>query len=509
MSMQQYNHISDTYKRQITCMTWTANLVVGFEDGCIKWFDHEAGLEKNSSKTHTGMITCFLFKKNYSKLFASSNDSSVTIWYKERLIERIFLNEPIFAIAFYQKDRFLLNQGSKIHMYKLQLDIKLENDSHKSKKPSIVRQSHVDTSKTLLKLCKNHSDCIMAIECLGSRFFAADMSGQICIYDYSVLSKQPSNLDVNDNESPQKQGKIKITCVKTVRAHTAGITTLLKIVDNDNNVFLMTGSYDNTVKVWSTDGKCRHAIDTGAVAPDFAAATTAIAWNSKTRTAWIACDSQNCLIWDPKQNENVTDFSAVNFNTNNDMPFATGKSQSTRFGFCAVKQTKKQRISSLAFNSHNGIMVAGTCDQKLIFWRFQPTGFIAAIKCQAAAESVAFCKTAPILIFVGGNDGDIIKWERQACQFLYEQESLPYFEAANVAIDIRKKLNSQGKNCHFQVSGDSGMKNTGRDDTNTNVGKGILSLIYNDSMEQIIAGCEDGNIYWIEICNKFIKYLRF
>ena len=248
-----------------------------------------------------------------------------------------------------------------------------------------------------------------------------------------------ANTSLMGSSSPVKKSevknKMKISCVKAFTAHEAGITAMICVEDKvDNNTFLMTGSFDRTVKIWSSDGKCRHVVDMGMYAQDFCSTVTAISWNEKTRTAWISCESQSCLIFDPKTNENVSDFLAVNFNTSDGMAYATGKSQSTKFGLCTIKNVKKQKIMQLAYGNSvkssesgsGGIMVAGTISGKLIFWRYQPAGFVTAIKSNTAIESLAYCKKAPILLFSGGVEGDISKWERQACLFMYELNLLPY-----------------------------------------------------------------------------------
>merc|ERR1712127_717827 len=68
---------------------------------------------------------------------------------------------------------------------------------------------------------------------------------------------------IKNPESQQQQKsqssvtKLKISCVKSFHAHDAGITCMICVIDTDNNTFLMTGSFDKLVKIWSSDGKCR------------------------------------------------------------------------------------------------------------------------------------------------------------------------------------------------------------------------------------------------------------
>ena len=439
--------------------------------------------------------------------------------------------------------------------------------SSRAKSASDGNYHYFDIEQPLVKL-KNHHDVIKHIVSVGSRFFTADSSGRMCIYDYAAHGKQQaaSNNPENENGSAQnsrvgssvtgnshsskttKQGqnentaslknpesqqhqqkpqssvtKLKISCVKSFIAHDAGITCMICVIDTDNNTFLMTGSFDKLVKIWSSDGKCRHMLDCSSIAQDFSNKVTAISWNTKTRTAWIACDSTQCIIYDPKANEVVTDFVAVNFDTSEGMAYATGKSQSTRFGLCTIKKTEKQKITNLAFQASSGSMVAGTSQQKLIFWKYQGTGFKSAIKCESSVESLAYCNKAPILIFNGGSDGDINKWERQACLFMYDNHTLPYFEAQGKGKMVLKQLETQGRSRHTQMTGENavgGNKKPAKTESSKNgkpgsakaravkqprghkkntegenQGRTVLRLVYNEANDLLIAACEDFNIY--------------
>ena len=106
MSMQQYTHTDPTYKRPLTCLSWThRDVVAGYEDGTIKFFDPETGSLKSSDKAHTGIIWCFLFKPDSKKLFVGSNDSCMSVWYNERVIDFINFNSPIFSLCTYQGNK--------------------------------------------------------------------------------------------------------------------------------------------------------------------------------------------------------------------------------------------------------------------------------------------------------------------------------------------------------------------------------------------------------------------
>jgi hypothetical protein len=358
MSMQQYSHIEDTYKRQLTCLSWTnRDVVAGYEDGTIKFFDPETGTEKSSTKTHTGIIWCFLFMQDSKKLFVGSNDSILSIWYNERVIDMINFNYPIFSLCLYQMDKLIIGLTNEVYIFKIESNIKLENEpvsnskgknSKNSKNKSNTtksktqntnkkmgslkdlqkedstlkqKQHHICIEQPLARLTKHHTAETKKIVSFGSKFFTADGAGKICVYDYAILNQnqpesrknslgnrsltenslthtsstlsssasttQPSSIGTqrtNNSSSSSSSNKMKISCVKSFTAHEAGITAMICVEDKvDNNTFLMTGSFDRTVKIWSSDGKCRHVVDLGMYSQDFCSTVTAISWNEKNK----------------------------------------------------------------------------------------------------------------------------------------------------------------------------------------------------------------------------------
>ena len=215
MSMQQYSHIEDTYKRQLTCLAWThRDVVAGYEDGTMKFFDPETGSEKCSAKSHTGIIWCFLFRHDSKKLFVGSNDSCMSVWYNERVIDIINFNSPIFSLCCYQNDKLIVGLSRECHIYKIESNIKLENEPVSSKSKdrkkkngiginsssleSKPKQHHILVDNPLAKLSRHQTGEAKKIVSVGSKFFVADGCGKLCIYDYAILTSKQAN---NNNTS--------------------------------------------------------------------------------------------------------------------------------------------------------------------------------------------------------------------------------------------------------------------------------------------------------------------
>ena len=132
MSMQQCAHIEDTYKRSLTCLTFTnRDVVCGYEDGTMKFFD-DSGLEKHSFRHHKGIITCMLYlPAPISRLFVASNDSMISVWNCESVAikDTIMLPLPVFSLCLYQSKNLIVGLSKEVHIYKLNSQPKCENET--------------------------------------------------------------------------------------------------------------------------------------------------------------------------------------------------------------------------------------------------------------------------------------------------------------------------------------------------------------------------------------------
>ncbi len=62
----------------------------------------------------------------------------------------------------------------------------------------------------------------------------------------------------------------------------------------------MTGSFDKTVKIWSTDGKLVHKLE------GFQGNVTGVCYVPRNKTIWAAGGSPYAYLYDPKSGDNVS-----------------------------------------------------------------------------------------------------------------------------------------------------------------------------------------------------------
>ena len=82
-------------------------------------------------------------------------------------------------------------------------------------------------------------------------------------------------------------------------AHDAGISCLLMAKDNENNTWIITGSFDKTAKIWSVDGKLVHRLD------NFMATVSGICYVPRNKTVWVAGGTSYATLFDPKSGDKV------------------------------------------------------------------------------------------------------------------------------------------------------------------------------------------------------------
>merc|ERR1712226_1241219 len=84
-------------------------------------------------------------------------------------------------------------------------------------------------------IATEHTDIVRCIVCHESRVYSAGYDQKMIIYDSSYTGDESM---VPIYENPQ--------------AHDAGISCLMLVKDNENNTWVVTGSFDKTVRIWST-----------------------------------------------------------------------------------------------------------------------------------------------------------------------------------------------------------------------------------------------------------------
>ncbi len=145
--------------------------------------------------------------------------------------------------------------------------------------------------------------------------------------------------------------------------------------DADNS-WLITGSIDRVVKLWSLDGNLIQRFD------GFSDTITSLCYVLPTQTLWITANSPYPIVYDPKSGINVSDF---------------------------VK-TDDERLHGLSLRFRNLLYIPETNEvvgistrRVLIFWKYNS---VAPLTVLPGHEDIVECLTynpkEPVLIFSGG-----------------------------------------------------------------------------------------------------------
>ena len=244
--------VHDTHSKSITalgCNPSRRELYLGFEDGCIKSLELDTGNLIQTFNEHKGWITAFQFWPNSKLLFTASNDCVIcAIGSGGNLMDKIFIGVPVYSMGLNNKRReIILGVANGIQFHTL--NETKEGHSHfiEPRPNSIVRE---------------HTDIVRCLAVLDSRIFTTGYDGAIVIYDCSFTGKQSA-----------------VKFYKNARAHDAGISCLSVEKDvAENQIWIFTGSFDKSLKLWTGDGKLIHRFE------GFLTGVTGICYIPKNKT---------------------------------------------------------------------------------------------------------------------------------------------------------------------------------------------------------------------------------
>jgi len=411
-------------------------IIVGFEDGTIRWFEQDTGRlttfssptrGENTAAAHSGRITDFLYWHELKLLVSSSFDHTVKFWAGGgRLVDTIRLGCPIFVMARNRRQQVVIGFEGAIKVFNL--DPEKESEHHLNITNPYVRN--------------HHTDIVTCIQCYENRIYTAGYDNKLVVYDQSVYQSGTKSLDLL-HENPA--------------AHNAGITCMCLIVDQEFNAMLLTGSFDRCVKVWSTDGQLRRKIDA-----NFVSKITSICYSPKTKTVWIAQEKSNQLvIFDPKTGENVTSF------------------------LSGLLTPEEGHCNMLRYGHESGQIVTVT-HRHIVVFRFGKNGPITTLRTKEGIERLCYTKKVPILVFSGASNGDLMKFEAtQSSQFIYNHEILPFKEGVERAVDQQRQKGIEA----------TSSKRSELLTAVQNQGTALLDIKFCEKLDCLVAASQDSNIY--------------
>jgi WD40 repeat protein len=428
MSMEKEYVIHDAHTRQITalgCNPSRRELYIGFDDGTVKSVEADTGALVQTYTEHRGWITAFVHWPIGRLLFCSSNDFLISaIGAGGNLADKIFIGKPVYSMALNNRRReLILAVANSIQFHEL-------NESK-----DVLGHYLNARARTILT---DHVDIVKCVASLESRVYTGGYDGALCIYEC------------------QFAGTASATRVsRKSKAHEAGITCLVVEKEpNENDHWILTGSFDRTVRLWSGDGKLVHKVD------QFLASITGLCYLNKTKTICAAAGSNVAAFFDPISGENVSAFSDT----------------------FAEEALESSYICLLKYISEYSMLLASTSRKQLIAYKHNQNACITSLKCMQTLDSICYTNKAPILFFTADSDANVQKWEQSPSnQIVYTSETLLKSERV-----LRESSISQGG---LKASTSESAKSMSK---KTNI---IWRLSFVESLDLILAACEDGNIY--------------
>ncbi|XP_025020270.1 uncharacterized protein LOC103050984 [Python bivittatus] len=374
MAMQEHLRIKERHRCSITALgyhTARRECLTGFEDGVIKWWDMESGHMSLCTKEHAGWVTHFLSWTQARLLFSASNDSSVLVWAPGgTVLDRILLGYPIFSLAI-SLARHLLLCGSKGRLTAFPLDEKRESGH-------IVNITQSFSEWT-------HKDIVSCITCLDNHIYTAGYDKKLLIFD--------------TYQTPGRKGLTKKQCI--LRAHNAAITHLL-LVRQQETTRVLSGSFDQTVGIWSQDGKLIQRLG------PFISNITGLCYVAPIGVIWITSGASQPTLYEPQSGEIVSQFIST-FQGN---------------------QKDGLVLEKLLSLPDSRYVIGIAKPQQVVVWRYSELGCLTLLPCKHSLECLAYAKKDPILLFSGDSSGMLQKWERSYISpFIYSRESFHIDEA--------------------------------------------------------------------------------
>ncbi|KAJ3261749.1 hypothetical protein HK103_004700 [Boothiomyces macroporosus] len=395
---------------------------------------------------------------NYSKeikvLFSCSIDGNIIAWGSSgKILQKIQTGGPVYCLAYnFRRQQIMAGQNKKVRLFQL-----IGEDTHTT--TDVLEKKSVS--------CSEHYDIVSCIVSCEGRFYSAGYDRKIVIYDVP------------------HHGDLKLRVTNSIKeAHDASISCMIYGKDADNswyyhfNIRLITGSIDRVVKLWSLDGNLMQRVD------GFNDTITSICYVIPTQTLWVTANSPAPVVYDPRSGINVSDF----VQTDDERFHLRGGS----IGF-----------RTMIFVPETNEVIAVSNRRSVVVWRYNSVAPLTVLPGHNSKE--------PILIFSGGDDGIIRKWERlQLITFMYSQESyvLPKEEFKDKE-DVKAKEGEEGKKSKLlkhptlkYLKQRKAVARKGMNDfpilppitKHKAVRPGVVSMTYYEELDYLISGYEDSKI---------------
>ncbi|RKP03096.1 hypothetical protein CXG81DRAFT_10019 [Caulochytrium protostelioides] len=331
---------------------------------------------------HARTVTAIQYNSSRRELYTAGEDGLIRIWdliawnANGKLLHRMRTGHPIYALTFNSRRQHIMAGGNgRVSLWQI---VTMDDPTPVHLSVSLGDVARIVTAPVV---DTEHTDLVTCLVSAEGRFYSAGYDGKLLIYDSTSHSQ------------------LRLRTALVIRhAHHAAISALAYAKDSDNG-WLITGSFDRTVKLWSLDGNSLQKFS------NFSDTITSIVYIHPTQTMWVAAGSTSPIVYDPRSDTEITDFVSTDAER-------------------AQRHTENAPLRFYYYIPEIKEVVGITTRRSLVQWKYNPCAPISVLSGGQAVTAVAWTQKDPILFFSGNTDGKIRKWERlQLNLFMYSQES--------------------------------------------------------------------------------------
>eukprot|EP00002_Diphylleia_rotans_P033367 TRINITY_DN7090_c0_g1_i1.p1 TRINITY_DN7090_c0_g1~~TRINITY_DN7090_c0_g1_i1.p1 ORF type:complete len:812 (-),score=137.18 TRINITY_DN7090_c0_g1_i1:340-2775(-) len=354
MSLELRRAVSDAHDKPVLCVAYSPfhrELYTGSEDGRIIVWDRESGRQLRVLSEHRGWVTGLFYHAETKMLFSCSVDGRLLVWnFAGAIVQSEDLHTPCYCMAWEsRRQQLIIGCNGEIRTF------------------AFIKEAFDPNRKEVLKklfVVGAHTDVVRAIICFEGKIYSASYDRAMCIYD----SENPKRYTLVPNR------------------HAAGITLLA--FDSDNN-WIISGSFDRTIRVWSLDCKLLHRFD------NFEDSVTGLCYVPATRSLWASTNTRFLVALDLRTTTNITEYII-------DKTMERPK-----------EEEDSPLFQRLFWISEAQEMVGWTTSRQLMMWRYNPCVPVSVCRGHSdGIETLCVCqKSTDVRIFSAGGDGLVRKWE--------------------------------------------------------------------------------------------------
>ncbi|TNN18986.1 Vegetative incompatibility protein [Schistosoma japonicum] len=362
-------------------------VITGFEDGGIVYWDVIVGRKVKSLSIHTSWITSIYYWEKTKSVITMSHEGIIAFWQGLLLIDWYNLYRAVYTCLVVDNlKEFVCGTGDGL------LIIPINKHRSSGKFLNVYEK----------KQLQGHTDVVRCLVSFENRVFSGGFDGQIIIYDTC--------------------GKLDPTTrilLRIPRAHDGIISCLVKANSTyDYQKLVISGSFDRLVKIWNDEGQLMYTVE------NLNDIVISIAHIPTTDTFWVTSGGFQARIFDIYTGENVTEYVNTFMNLE--------------------KQPYQLRL--ITFCADLNMIVGSTSRHYLIIWKYNSESSVLTLKTESGVQCLCASYKPPFSIFSSGSDDRLCRWERKGqTHFSYVQHEEIIHESCDEKLSewLQGKLRTQ------------------------------------------------------------------